>query len=144
MQSEDRLSFASVWRRRAFWVAVAAGPLVSLGYAYALGRIDREVSWFLSLLFYPVIEELTFRGVILGYLLQYPRLQKHDHIVSPANIITSILFASIHFVHHDPITAVGVFFPSLVFGYFREVAGSVLVSIGLHMYYNLCFIALAG
>src|SRR5687768_16652392 len=57
------------WRDRCFWLAVAAGPAVWLGFALctstpALGPWPRtEPQRFLLLaLMYPMLEELAFRG----------------------------------------------------------------------------------
>ena len=102
-----------------------------------LVTFDLKALFFL-IIFYPVIEELAFRGVIQEYIAsktkQYPSLL----YFSVANIITSLLFVVMHFVHHSPLWAMLVFIPSLIFGYFKEQYGHIGASIILHMFYNAC------
>jgi len=127
-------------------------PLVS--FIYKLGWVDKTYNYlwifdepkilFYSVLFYPIIEELSFRGVIQGILKSFTILQKDFLGISFANILTSILFALMHTVYHSPIWAILIFFPSLVFGYFRDITGGVKVSIFLHMFYNFCFLLIVG
>jgi len=93
---------------------------------------------------YPVIEELSFRGVVQGALAAWTRRRTLLPGISWANLLTSVLFAAIHFVHHPPLWAVAVVVPSLIFGYFRDRTGGVLSSIGLHAFYNLIFYSLVG
>jgi membrane protease YdiL (CAAX protease family) len=81
---------------------------------------------------------LAFRGVIQEYI--HSKTKQYDSFVyiSLANIITSILFVAIHFVHHSPIWAMLVFIPSLIFGYFKDQYDRIGPSIFLHMFYNAC------
>ena len=90
---------------------------------------------FYVILLYPVLEELAFRGWLQG-LLWDKGLQKTMLYVSYANVITSIIFTLFHFMAHPPLWALGVFFPSLVFGFFRDRYNSVSPSVFLHIYYN--------
>jgi membrane protease YdiL (CAAX protease family) len=49
-----------------------------------------------------------------------------------------------HFINHPPFWALAVFFPSLVFGYFRDRCDSVVPAITLHILYNFgYFVAVA-
>jgi membrane protease YdiL (CAAX protease family) len=102
-----------------------------------LVTFDLKALFFL-IIFYPVVEELAFRGVLQEYIAsktkQYPSLL----YFSVANIITSILFVLMHFVHHPLLWAMLVFIPSLIFGYFKEQYGHIGSSIILHMFYNAC------
>jgi len=95
-------------------------------------------SLFFLIVFYPVVEEFAFRGVIQEYIAsktkQYPSL----FYFSIANILTSLLFVAMHFVHHTPLWAMLVFIPSLIFGYFKEQYKNIGPSIFLHMFYNAC------
>jgi membrane protease YdiL (CAAX protease family) len=81
---------------------------------------------------------LAFRGVIQEYIAvktkEYPSL----YGLTVANLVTSLLFVAMHFVHHMPLWAMMVFVPSLIFGYFKEQYQHVGSSIFLHMFYNFC------
>ncbi len=99
---------------------------------------------FLILLVYPIIEELAFRGVIQEYIAS--KIQTGDilFVLSPANVVTSILFSGIHLVHYPAYWALLVFFPSLIFGYFKDRYGCILPSIGLHIIYNAVALFMIG
>jgi len=133
-------------------LAVLAAPAFSLLYAYLFDHFSEDYFWLLqdpkSLLllvfFYPLIEELSFRGVLQGTLSQYPLFQKNYLQISLSNIFTSLLFAGIHLVYHSPLMALLIFFPSLIFGYFRDMTSGVIMSIILHMVYNFCFLSITG
>jgi len=96
------------------------------------------------ILFYPVIEELSFRGVIQGVLLKGTHRREMLPGITVANGITSLLFTAIHFVHHPPVWAAAVVVPSLIFGYFRDRFESVVPAVILHIFYNLIFYATVG
>ncbi len=95
-------------------------------------------SLFFLIVFYPVIEELAFRGVIQEYIATKTKQYPSFYYISVANVLTSVLFVLMHFVHHPPIWAMLVFIPSLIFGYFKEQYKHILPSIFLHMFYNIC------
>lgn len=84
------------------------------------------------------MEELAFRGVIQEYIASKTKQYPLFFHLSVANVVTSVLFVLMHFVHHTPLWAMLVFIPSLVFGYFKEQYGHVGASIFLHMFYNAC------
>jgi len=134
-------------RKTTYGAAFLAAPLFSFIYAFSFQNMHSNIFWlfedlnsfFFLIVFYPIIEELTFRGLIQEYI-SYKTKQKYFFLsLSFSNIITSFLFVSIHFFYHTPLWAFLVFFPSLVFGYFKDQTSSVLPSIALHMFYNLCF-----
>lgn len=136
-----------------YGVALVAAPVFCYWYASTFDLQVVDHLWLLHdwrsfvwlILLYPVGEEVIFRGFTQEYL--YKKTQEKyliPHIVSFANIITSILFVLIHLVHHAPVWAVLVFFPSLVFGYFKERFSSVLPSILLHSVYNFAYFSFAG
>lgn len=99
-------------------------------------------SLFFLIVFYPIVEELAFRGVIQEVIATKTKQYPAFYYFSIANIVTSLLFVAMHFIHHTPLWAVLVFVPSLVFGYFKEQYKSILPSIFLHMFYNTCSIFL--
>lgn len=85
---------------------------------------------------YPVFEEIVFRGLLQGWMLKRHWGGRKKYGVSGANIAVSILFAALHVVRRPGALSVGVFVPSLVFGYFRERYNNLYAPIGLHMFYN--------
>lgn len=94
---------------------------------------------FFSILLYPMLEEIVFRGLIQSQLMLRVRWRKQWRGISAANVITSVLFSLLHLMHQDPLMVVLIFFPSLIFGYFKDRHQSVLPSIWLHVFYNAGF-----
>ena len=91
------------------------------------------------LLWQPLIEELLFRGVLQGALLRSITGARKVAGLSIANIVTSLAFVAIHFAQHPWLWAIGVIVPSLLFGHYRERAGSVAPSILMHVIFNAAF-----
>ncbi len=129
-----------------FRVALAAGPLCWLGLFFIL-QPSLQWGWpllaptvfLLPALAYPVLEEIVFRGLIQELV--------HDYLskaalgpVTIANLLTSILFTGLHFLYHPPLWAALVFFPSLVFGFFKERTRGLAAPISLHVFYNAGFL----
>jgi len=135
-----------------YGVALLAAPVFCLLYSNIFGNKIENIYWFLTdieslfflIFFYPMIEELTFRGLIQEYLEKKTKQWSSFLSLSVANLLTSFLFVLIHFVYHEPLWAVLVFFPSLLFGYFKEKFKSIVPSILLHMFYNLIFFSFIG
>lgn len=90
----------------------------------------------------PVLEELAFRGVIQGFLLQRDASWRMGPI-SRANWATTAAFVALHFTAQPAAWALAVAVPSLAFGHMRESFGSVLPAIALHLVYNVGFAATA-
>lgn len=142
-----RLHFLSFGR---FYLALVAGVLVLLAiHTWVLPPYHWVVwlgwdVWLAMLLWQPIIEELLFRGVIQGELRRRPWGKREWLGITEANLITSLLFVAMHFINHPPFWALAVFFPSLVFGYFRDRCDSVIPAIALHILYNFgYFVAVA-
>lgn len=127
------------WR---FISTLLAGALL-LAIIYPLLPVFSRTSVFqwttlLSLLVWqPFIEELLFRGVIQGQLSRRQVARKHILHISLANLLTSILFTTLHLLTFSSAVALLVFIPSLVFGYLRDAYGSIFPSFLLHAIYNL-------
>jgi membrane protease YdiL (CAAX protease family) len=134
------------WQDSLFWLALAAGPVCWL-VLYLLLQPDLQLAWpfasphayLLPVLLYPVLEEVVFRGLIQELV--------HDYIstrvfgpVSMANLLTSVLFAGLHLLSQPPHWAALVFFPSLVFGFFKDRHRSLVAPIMLHAFYNAGFL----
>ena len=93
----------------------------------------------LPVLVYPVLEEIVFRGLIQELVHEY--LSKASlGPVSVANLLTSFLFTGVHFFYHPPLWAALVFFPSLVFGFFKDRTQGLMAPIILHVFYNAGFL----
>jgi len=130
-----------------FLAALAAGP-VAWGILAIFLPVTTDPGWpatrlwfFLSaVLLYPVLEEIVFRGLLQGWLLE--REWGRRTLLGPvsiANAIAALTFAVAHLIHQPPLWAMAVFLPGLVFGYFREVHG-LWSAILLHVVYNAGFI----
>jgi len=140
------LEAVSDWQ---FWVAFLVAPVVWIVLTQLLHSGDIRLSWpgwqvFATVvLVYPILEELAFRGALQGMLLE-TRFGAGELLsgTTLANVLTSLLFAAAHLINQPPFWAMLVFFPSLVFGYFRDRTGFVSVPIILHCWYNLGFVLL--
>ena len=131
-----------LWRDPLFLLAVLAG-LVSWLVLYVIQQPTVQWNWplvrpwqfLLPVLLYPVIEEIVFRGLIQEQVRDYiSRLSLGP--VTMANLLTSLLFAGLHFIYHAPLWAALVFFPSLVFGFFKDRTDRLVAPIILHVFYN--------
>ena len=132
-----------------FWIAVVLGPVVWIALWWLTGRPVPDgiaLTVFLSsVILYPVIEELAFRGFIQTWLLVKSIFRNTPLLkLSYANLVTSFLFASFHLFNQSPLWAALIFAPSLVFGYLRERYEAVTPSIVMHAWYNLGFLLLVS
>jgi uncharacterized protein len=93
---------------------------------------------------YPVLEEIVFRGGVQTLFLKFSRLRTEWFGITLANVLTSAIFAALHLFTHSPLWAAATFFPSLVFGFFRDRTVSILGPIALHVYYNFGFYLVFG
>lgn len=129
-----------------FWLAILAGPAVM--YAWSLLQpmpaqyqqaFNFQALAFLNLvILYPSLEEYVFRGMLQTYLLQKFSYRKSG--LSVANLLTSLAFSLAHLIFRSYMSALLVFWPSLVFGYFRERYHSIIPAVILHSFYNFCVI----
>jgi hypothetical protein len=124
-----------------FILAILAGILFLLLFHGFMPPFSSsfEFSWtvFISLaIWQPLIEEILFRGILQG---QFAKREwgKHSWLnISSANAAASVLFVVMHMINSSPLFALGVFIPSLVFGYFRDYSNSVYPCIIIHSAYN--------
>lgn len=123
-----------------FALALAAGPLV-WGVLLIWQGPGEPAFWrqrpglllWLGLVL-PALEELAFRGGVQGWLARLSANRFGP--LTAANLGTSALFAALHLFAHPPLWAAAVFFPSLVFGFFRERCACLAAPIALHAFYN--------
>lgn len=135
----------TILRDKIFWAAlVAALPFWGLLYwlhapqdplAHLISNIGRFV---LAAAVSPAIEEVLFRGALQEYLAKQIDFRIRGP-VSPANLVTSMLFAILHGIIWANLWALLVFFPSLVYGYFKDKTGALGAPIALHAFYNAGF-----
>ncbi len=135
---------------RLWWLAGASGLAVTASLLWAwpqalAGSALRGADvWLSCVVWQPILEEVTFRGILQGELLRSRWGRRRWRGVSAANLVCSAAFAALHFVHHPPLWAVSVLVPSLLFGWLRERHRGVAAPIGLHMLFNLEFFAAAA
>ena len=137
-------------RDSAFLLLLALGPIVwiSMIEVFPFQPLPRHTIWspaFLSVaLWQPLFEELLFRGIVQGRLLQSTARQKTWIGLSVSNLLTSLLFSLAHLASHSVSWSLLVFVPSLCFGFVRDRFGSVHPSITLHAFYNAGYFLLLG
>jgi membrane protease YdiL (CAAX protease family) len=134
-----------------FAAAALAAPVVWLAL-YALAHPSVDPGWAIAdplrfarlAIAWPLVEELVFRGTFQPWLARAAWGARENWGITTANVVTSVLFASAHLAAHDPALAAATFFPSLVFGYFRDRYGSIWPGTALHIFYNTGRLLLAG
>jgi len=95
-------------------------------------------------LLWPVLEEIIFRGGLQPALAVTAWGRRSRGGVTLGNVVASLIFAGFHLFAHPPLWALAVFFPSLLFGYFRDRHDSLLSPVILHVSYNLGYYWLFG
>lgn len=143
---------ALVARDPQFALAAAAGPVVWLSFALALG-VRPDPAWaffahpagFFGLaVAWPIAEEGLFRGVIQPAFARTRGGAREAWGVTTANVATSVLFAVAQLFAHAPAWALAAVAPSLVFGYFRDRYGSIVPGTALHIFYNCGWFLILG
>lgn len=133
-----------MWRDVQFRAAIMVAPLI-WGGLFFLFQPTPNYLWiltdfrkFIVLVFiYPILEEMVFRGWLQGELYDSWKKGKMSwQNISVANVVCSIIFASAHLFYHSILWAVMTFFPSIIFGYFRDRYQKLYPSIVLHVFYN--------
>jgi len=119
-------------------VAVPVWVALGLGVAGPLYRPAGLLAWLAFVIWQPLVEELVFRGVLQGRLLQMPT-QRRVGPLSAANLLTTAAFAAMHLLAQPPAWALAVALPSLVFGHLRERFDSVWQAVAMHAAYNAGF-----
>lgn len=127
--------------------ALAAGP-AAIGVMHWIPALRSTPTHFRSwhfllsaVILSPVVEEVLFRGTLQPLILRTRWGGTRRLGLSQANIAASIAFASLHLLNHPPAWAVAVFFPSLLFGLFRDRYEAIWPALLLHITYNACYFA---
>lgn len=135
-----------MWRDGWFRLALAAGPLYWLVHGLLI-QAPTDLTWplrqpaalLLLVVVYPVLEEIVFRQLVqyqlLGRLLRYRCCG-----ISAANLAASTAFAATHALMRADIGSLVVFFPSLLFGFFRDRHRQLRSPIVLHSVYNAGYV----
>lgn len=92
--------------------------------------------WLSLVIWQPIVEEILFRGIVQGQLRKTSWGQRDWLHISAANVVTSIVFVTMHMINNPPLFSISVIVPSLLFGYFRDRCNSVYPSILLHSAFN--------
>ncbi|HSV51760.1 MAG TPA: JDVT-CTERM system glutamic-type intramembrane protease [Burkholderiaceae bacterium] len=126
----DPLLVAAVLAAPPVWWLLA--PLVGTARSGDLATVLMVV------VLYPVLEELSFRGLLQGWLLQRlgGRHWSASWRISLPNLLTSLAFAAAHLPTQPIAWAAATLAPSLLFGFLRERYDSLLPPMALHIYYN--------
>lgn len=130
-----------VFRDGQFYFALLAAPPVLAVLSWTApslfaGSPPATGAVLMLLLWQPVIEELLFRGIIQGAMEKTAAGRRSVAGLTAANLAASLLFAAAHLVNQTPAWAVLVFFPSLLFGYFRTRHAGIAAPVLLHAAYN--------
>lgn len=132
----DRIFLLALLAALPVWVllAVWAGP--------ALRAPHGLWAWVSLLLVQPLLEELVFRGLLQGWLLDLLRRRNGPWRLGPltlANLLVSGAFVLLHLRAQPLAWALAVAAPSLVFGLLRERHGSIWPPVLVHAVYNAGF-----
>ncbi|MEO5334761.1 MAG: JDVT-CTERM system glutamic-type intramembrane protease [Magnetococcus sp. YQC-5] len=123
---------------RLFWLALLVAPVTVYGLDWVWPHPAKIPGFpILQIIVYPILEELTFRGLIQSWLLEQTRWR--FHAFSLANLLTSLLFVAAHLLVRKHWIMVTVLVPSLIFGFFRERHDRIYPCIVLHVYYNIVY-----
>ncbi len=127
-----------MWRDPWLAAAIAVAPPAwwLLAPHVGVARLASTPVLLAAVTLYPVLEELCFRGLLQGWLLQHLGHRRVLRPVGAANLLTSLAFATAHLPSQPPAWAAATLLPSLVLGCARERYGRVLPAILLHAYYN--------
>ena len=133
-----------------WWLIGLMGLLGDVGLRIALpqllasSQLHGPGQWLWCVLWLPVLEEVTFRGILQGELLRTGWGQLRVFGLTAANVACSVLFVALHFLHHRPLWALSVLAPSLVLGWLRERHSGIASPIAMHALFNLTFFAAAS
>lgn len=126
-----------------FLMILIINVFISKASGYSpIGTFDR-INFVLA---YPVIEEITFRGLVLPVLVKHPVLAEFHHIpnitsTSLGIVITAFLFAVSHLQYYK-LNSQSVRFMifaligGLVFGLIAQITESIVLTIPLHIAFN--------
>lgn len=116
--------------------AAVAVPIALVAAAAGFGMSTRDPVRDLAVIaLWSVTEEIVFRGGLQPWLERVTK-RGASRWITPANALTSLLFAALHLWRHPVAVAVLVFPVSLVYGRARELSGRVWPAALLHLWFN--------
>ncbi|WP_198029981.1 CPBP family intramembrane glutamic endopeptidase [Oceanobacillus manasiensis] len=141
------LGLSRNWKKGLTWAGLASLALILYFVVVHLGVLNKSITfnltlhdWLNTILLVGIIEEIVFRGFLLRKLRESFRFWN-------ANVVTSLLFVSIHFpiwIYKDLfvfpyiLTAITTSFVlSMLFGYIYKRSNSLWSVIIIHSLYNL-------
>ncbi len=156
IRSIARLCGLTIWTTRAFrenWFVGSLGLAMCFWLVlWWIGSRDIAAKWggsslvlYLSLsLWQPALEELGFRGLLQGVLLEHQSYRSRIGPLTLANVVTSVAFGIAHLPSHPAWWVAGILLTSLLLGYARDRTGSLYPSIVLHGYFNAGYFLVVG
>lgn len=132
----DRIFLLALLAALPVWVLLAVWAGSGLRAPHGLW------AWVSLLLVQPLLEELVFRGLLQGWLLDLLRRRNGPWRLGPltlANLLVSGGFVLLHLRAQPLAWALAVAAPSLVFGLLRERHGSIWPPVLVHAFYNTGF-----
>jgi membrane protease YdiL (CAAX protease family) len=114
------------------WVATHIGMELN-------GTACHSMALLTLLLLAPVAEETVFRLGLQRWI--HTRLSMSAGPLSMSNLLTAVVFGSLHALHHGNPLMMLTMFPSLVFGWIWEnKAKQLRYPVLVHAWYNLCLV----
>jgi len=140
--SFEKKKLSELFKDPLIWIIIICACLFwySLSYFVPLPAhlgwpLETPLAFFIPVILYPVLEEIVFRGAVMEFLSEKIPGMAFLYL-SKANILTTILFTSLHFFYHPPIWASAVIIPSLIFGLLKERYNSLIPPITMHVFFN--------
>lgn len=112
-----------------------AFALALTGWGYLPGD-DRFFLYVSMILWFPLTEELAFRGLVQGLVCRKAWGRVSWQGVSRANLVATTAFVLWHCVYHVSPFVLVLVIPSLIFGFFRDRYDSLIPALLLHVAYN--------
>lgn len=140
------INFPCCFRDYRFLIAIFGGALLlwvmhDLLPPFSFSLEFHWKLWFSLVIWQPLVEEVLFRGILQGQFRKTHWGQRAWLNISAANVVTSMLFVSVHMINNPPLFSISVIIPSLLFGYFRDSCNSIYPAILLHSAFNAFVIA---
>lgn len=126
-----------------WWASALSAPPIALaaaaaGFGMATADPWRDIA---AITLWSIAEEVVFRGALQPALAHAFARRLARALLTPANFVTSIVFAGFHLWRHSIAAALAVFPVSLVFGRARELSGRTWPAAVLHVVFNLLLYA---
>ncbi len=141
---------SSWWRETWFLIPfVAAIPFWIVLWWEGAGHATNW-TWHTALLYLslsvwrPFCEELGFRGLLQGVLLDHGPYRFQIGPLTLANLLTTVAFGIAHLPSHPLPWVAGIFAVSLLLGYARDRTGSVVPAVVWHSCFNAGYFLVSG